>query len=210
MIDWYRQKKWSRTDEEFFFAKLGRARKDGRAQYLKVQAIELVETKDPKLLDVAESLINKLFSEYPDDRFNRASALVTLGKIYQLKNDDNKAIDYYKQAIDFEIIYPQVQTQAYMYFSELVIKLKKVELYDIAEKLLINKMPHTLFPIEKYKGYSILSIISTHKHSTEQAAHFEALAEQNANKETSGLRYHKYLGIVKDRDNWLDKLVQRK
>ncbi|WP_259070145.1 hypothetical protein HDF24_15465 [Mucilaginibacter sp. X4EP1] len=210
MADWYRQKSWTKADEEFFFMKLRRARKDGRAQYLKVQAIELVETKDKKLLDVAEGLIDKLFSEYPDDKFNRASALVTLGNIYQLRNDDGKAIDYYKQAIDFEIIYPQVQTQAYMYFSELVIKQRKFEFYDIVEKKLLEKIPQALFPIEKYKGYSILSIINIQNGNTIQAAHYEKLAEQNANKKTSALRYHKYLGIVKERDSWLDKLVKGK
>lgn len=71
-------------------------------------------------------------------------------------------------------------------------------------------MPNVLFPIEKYKGYSILSIINNHKHNIEQAKHFAVLAEQNANKGSSGLRYHKYLGIVKNRDSWLDKLVRRK
>ena len=45
MADWYRRKTWTKTDEEEYFAKLGRARKDGRAQYLRVQAIELIETK---------------------------------------------------------------------------------------------------------------------------------------------------------------------
>jgi hypothetical protein len=43
MSDWYRQKTWSKSQEEYFFQKLGRARKDGRAQYLKVQAIELID-----------------------------------------------------------------------------------------------------------------------------------------------------------------------
>jgi len=42
MADWYRRKTWTKTDEEEYFAKLGRARKDGRAQYLRVQAIELI------------------------------------------------------------------------------------------------------------------------------------------------------------------------
>ena len=91
-----------------------------------------------------------------------------------------------------------------------MIKQRKVNLYDTVEKILLEKIPGVLFPIEKYKGYSILSIINNYKHNTELAAHFEALAEQNANKETSGLRYHKYLGIVKERNSWLDKLVQRK
>ena len=41
-------------DETDFFAKLKRARLEGRAQYLKIQSIELVETKDEYLLEVAE------------------------------------------------------------------------------------------------------------------------------------------------------------
>ena len=81
MIDWYRRKTWTKADEEEYFTKLGRARKDGRAQYLRIQAIELVETKDSKLLDVAESLILKLFSDYPDDEFERSSSLKTLGHL---------------------------------------------------------------------------------------------------------------------------------
>ncbi|BAU54643.1 tetratricopeptide repeat protein [Mucilaginibacter gotjawali] len=210
MVDWYRQKSWSKEDEEYFFKRLERARKDGRAQYLKIQAIELVETKNAFLLDVAESLIAKLFSEYPDDQFNRPGALFALGNIYQLRNDYDKAIEFYKHAIDFEVIFPRVQTQAYIYYAELVVKTAKTHFYDAVEKILLEKMPGVLFPIEKYKGYSILCIINKYKCNTERAAHFEILAEENASKETSTLRYHKYLGIVKDRDSWLDKLVRKK
>ena len=69
ITEWYRRKTWTKKDEEEYFAKLGRARKDGRAQYLKIQAIEFVRTNDPKLLDVAETLLKKLFADYPDDQF---------------------------------------------------------------------------------------------------------------------------------------------
>ncbi|MFD0750054.1 hypothetical protein ACFQZS_07875 [Mucilaginibacter calamicampi] len=210
MADWYRQKSWSKADEEYFFAKLARARKDGRAQYLKIQALELTETGIPQLLDAAEKLIDKLFTEYPEDRFNRPDALVTLGNIYKQRGNIDKAVYYYKQALDFELVYPQVKTQAYSYFSELVVKTEKTEFYDFVEKIIIKRVNSSLFPIEKYKGYSILSIIYSHRKDFETAAYFEALAEQNASAETSGLRYHKYLGIVKDRDSWLDKLVRKK
>jgi len=208
-MDWYRQKNWSKIEEEYFYTKLGRARKNERAQYLKIQAIELVETKNHELLNVAETLINKLFSEYPEDKFNRPGALVALGNIYKFREDFNKAIEYYKQAIDFEIAYPQVKTQAYLYFSELVIKTKKTNLYEFVEKIILERISTVLFPVEKYMGYSILSIISNFKGESEQAKCFTELSELNASKETSGLRYHKYLGIVKERDNWLDRLVKR-
>src|SRR4051812_44168724 len=100
MADWFRRKSWTETDEEEFFKKLNRARKDGRAQYLKIQAIELVETKDKNLLEVAELLLNKMLTGYPDDNFNKGSALHTLGDIYKLRENWQKAIEYYKQALD--------------------------------------------------------------------------------------------------------------
>lgn len=210
MADWYRQKTWSKAEESYFFTKLGRARRAGRAQYLKIQALTLIETKEKPSLEVAEVLINKLLSEYPDDKFNRSEAFVALGNIYQLRGDYDQAINYYQQALHFEAIYPQVQTQAYLCLSELVIIQSKFELYDTLANILLKKIPGTLFPVEKYKGYSILSIINQYQQNIAESVRFKNLAEQNANKETSGLKYHRYLGVVEERDSWLDKLIRKK
>ena len=210
MADWYRRKTWTKIDEQEFFSKLSRARKDGRAQYLKIQAIELVETEDKNLLKVAEALLNKMLTEYPDNDFEKGSALHTLGDIYKLKGNYQLAMDFYKQALDFETIYPNVITQAYLDYSELVIKTGKENLFDELEKLLLDRYSELTFPIEKYKVNSILSIINANKGRQEQAEKYADIAEQFATAETSGLRYHKYLGIVKERDTWLDKLVRKK
>jgi len=210
MVDWYRRKSWTKTDEQEFFAKLARARKDGRAQYLKIQAIELVETEDKTLLKVAETLLNKMLTEYPDDGFQKGSALHTLGDIYKLNDNLELAIDFYKQALDFETNYPNVITHAYLDYSELVIKTGKENLFGELEKLLLDRYSELRFPIEKYKVNSILSIINANKDGREQAEKYADIAEQFATAETSGLKYHKYLGIVKERDIWLDKLVRKK
>jgi hypothetical protein len=92
----------------------------------------------------------------------------------------------------------------------LVVKLKKQEEYDFAEQIVLKRVKGSMFPIEKYKAFSILSIISNFKGDKEKAQEYAALADKNASAETSGLRYHKYLGIVTERDSLLDKLVNRK
>ena len=208
MTDWFRRKSWTQIDEEEFFKKLNRARKDGRAQYLKIQAIELVETKDKALLEVAEALLDKMLTEYPEDNFNKGSALYTLGDIYRHREKYLKAINYYKQALDFEKVYSNVITHAYLDYSELIVKTGDTASFDEVEQILLERQPGLMFSIEKYKVNSLLSIICKHKNNFDEAKHFADLAEQSATAETSGLRYHKYLGVVKDRDNWLDKLVQ--
>lgn len=210
MTDWYRRKTWTITDEEEFFTKLGRARKDGRAQYLKIQAIELYYTKNKDLLKVAVVLLNKMLTEYPDDNFNKGSALHTLGDIYKELGNVNRALDYYKEALDFETIYPNVKTQAYLDYAELIVKTKETLLFQEVENILLERLARLLFPIEKYKVNSILSIINKRNGKLDKATFYAELAEKNANAETSGLRYHKNLGVVTERETWLDKLVRKK
>ncbi len=208
MVDWYRQTAWNKEIEEFFFKKLARARKESRAQYLKIQAIELIGTKQLTLLDAAEMLIQKLFNDYPDNRIDRSASLNALGDIYKLKGNLILSLDYYKRALDYEEIFPNVITHAYLYFAELVIKLKKEEFYSIAESTILNrKGPDSPFPIERYESYSFLSIINFLKGDHNKAFDFADLAELSASAKISDFRNHKNLGVVAKREIWIDDLV---
>ncbi|MFT3796521.1 tetratricopeptide repeat protein [Flavobacterium sp.] len=206
MTEWYRRKTWTEIDEEEFFAKLSKTRKDGRAQYLKIQAIELVETENEKLLKVAESLLNKMLTEYPDDSFNKSTALKILGDIYSKIGNENIAIEYYKRAIDFEKIYPNVKTQAYLNYAELIVKLNYTSQYDQLKNILLERQNTMVFPIEKFKVNFILSVMYEFQGINNLAQIHAELAEKNASEETSGFTYHKKLGILQDKETWLKKV----
>lgn len=207
MSDWYRKTTWTREDEEDFFQRLGRAREYNRAQYLRIQAITFIETQQENLLKVAEMLLNKILKDYPENKLDRGLSFYALGDIYKFHKHFTKAIDYYKQALDFEKIFPNVITKAYLNYSELIIKTGQINLYNTVEDILKSKLSDLAFPIEKYKVYSFLSIINKQNENLEQAKKYAILAEQSANEETSGFRYHKYLGVVEERDNWLDQFI---
>jgi tetratricopeptide (TPR) repeat protein len=212
MSDWYRRKTWTENDEIEFFAKLNRARKDGRAQYLKIQAIELLETKNGNLINVAENLLNKYFEDFPEDNFNKSSCLGKLGEIYSLRNDYLKAIEYLKKAIEFEKVFPNVTTQATIKLSEIVIENNIVSEYKYVEEILmmkINSKSGLTFNNEKYIVYSILSIINNENGNEKIAKEYAEIAEQNANLESSGLTYHKKLGIVTKRNSILDEKLNK-
>ncbi len=85
MTEWYRRTTWTEIDEEEFFSKLKRARQSSRPQYLSAQASALTGTNDPASLDAAESLILKLMTDYPDNKFERSSSLCLLGDIYRYR-----------------------------------------------------------------------------------------------------------------------------
>lgn len=209
MTDWYRRKTWTKIEEEEFYLKLGRAKKDSRAQYLKIQDIELIETKHGELLEVAENLLHKMLTDYPEDKFNRSSALQSLGDISKFNENYESAINYYEQALDFEKIYPNVRTQAYLDYAELIVKINKIDLYQSTEEMLKSQVPNLMFPIHKYKVFSLLAIIYREKDELGLAGRFALEAEKFATAETSGLRYHKHLGMVNERIEWLDDLVNK-
>ena len=85
-----------------------------------------------------------------------------------------------------------------------------VDRYNDIDKLVAKRIKGSFFPIEKYKAFSILSIINNYKGDKDKADKYAALADKNASAETSELKYHKYLGIVAQRDTILDNLVKPK
>jgi tetratricopeptide (TPR) repeat protein len=213
MTDWYRRKTWTKKDEEEFFTKLGRARKDGRAQYLRVQAIELIETRDKYLLDIAEILLNRLLTDYPDNRIEKSQAINSLGEIYKLRENYDKALEYFRKSLDFEKEFPNVITTAYLNFSETVVQADRTELFDEVEKLLNDEISKdTLkFPTQNYIMYSVLSVIADFKGNLDKAKEYSEIAEKNATARTNNLwnLKKKSWGTVKERKSWLDKLLNR-
>jgi tetratricopeptide (TPR) repeat protein len=207
-MDWYRKVMWTKEDEEKFFLKLKRAQKYHRPQYLRIQAVTLYDTNNNELLDVALNLLKKYFDEYPDDKFDKSAAYTLTGDIYYKKEKYDTALENYENAIKFEEQYPNIETDAYIRYSELVIELNKVELFENVGALLLKRIKIMDFPKYKYATSAILSIISKRNNDLEKANYYKKLAEEAANAESSDFRWHKKLGLVKNRNKLLDKLMK--
>lgn len=180
--EWYRHTTWTKADEEEFFTRLGRARRDGRAQYLNIQAIELIYTGKPKLLNVAESLLLKILTDFPDNRLEKSQTFNSLGSINRTRGDNEKALQYFKQAVDFEKVYPNVISGALLNFAETVIELGRTEFYNEVEEALVAQAirDRPIFPFEVYIIGSVLSIIFAIKGDGEKATYYAGIAEGNA------------------------------
>lgn len=213
MTDWYRRKTWTKADEEEFLAKLGRARKTGRSQYLRIQAITLIDTRKKNLLPVAEMLLNKVLTDYPEDRTEISMTYCSLGSIFQIKGDFDRALAYFRKSIDFERTFPNVRTGSHISFAEVVVHAGKTELYEEAEQLLLTEInaDGMKWPSQNYRMYSLLSVILRFRGDDEQAALCAELAEANANAKTNTLwnPQKRKLGIVENTIGWLDKLVRQ-
>jgi hypothetical protein len=65
--DWFRSSTWDAKIEADFEARLRRARKDGRPQYIRIQATHLLDSSDPAVREAARGLLRRVIAEYPDD-----------------------------------------------------------------------------------------------------------------------------------------------
>jgi len=211
MSDWYRCSTWTQEDEIEFFKRLKRAQKHNRPQYLRIQANCLYETKNRELLHVAESLAYKVLTDCLDSEFINIEIAPThqlLGKIYEELRKNDQAILHYQKALVQESVYPNSRTDAYLDYAEVIVKTQRTELFSEAEKILHEHVEHAHFPVQKYKRCIILAIINKHKGDDAEAQKFVAFAKQNSDADTSGFRYHKTLGLVKEADRWLEKLLK--
>lgn len=209
--EWYRRQSWTDADQKEFFTQLGRARKDGRAQYLKLQAYALLDTEDSTLIAAAESLLATILTDYPDDRVEKSSTLKALGDIFDKRGDKQKALDYYKHAIEFEEQFPNVISGAHLDFAKIVVQTGQTDLYDEVEARLLSELTSggVMFPAELYIIGSILSVIFSSKGDPRRAKHYAELAAVNAKAKANTLWNPKKqsYGLVEEREHWLDMLV---
>jgi len=171
----------------------------------------LYETKDCKLLLVAESLACKVLTDYSDAEFIKIEIAPTyqlLGRIYEGLGENDRAILQYQKALEHERNYSQVRTDTHLDYAEIIIRTWRVDLFVEVEKVLLEREQRAVFPVQKYKLYIILAIINKHAKNDEEAQKYIAFAKQNAGAETSGFRYHKNLGLVKETDRWLETLLK--
>lgn len=212
MREWYRRKTWTETDKEEFFKKLNQAHKSSRAKYLKVQAIELIATNDLQLIVVAEKLLLKVLNEYTYEKIYISQTYNSLGNIYEIRNELEIALCYYKKSLDFENEYPNVITTSLLDYSKLIIKLEKINLYEDLKVLLLNEINKNrfMFPIELYTIYSILATISLYYNDVENAKLYTNITDENALKRTNSLWNPKKnkLGLVSQKLTWLNKFLK--
>jgi tetratricopeptide (TPR) repeat protein len=204
--DWFRKTTWTEEDRLEYFQKLKRAREYNKPQYLRIQAYTLYCTNEKKLLIAALDLLKKYFEEYPEDNIEKSSSYQLMGNIYCKMKKYDLALEKYNHALDFEEKFPNVQTGAYLDYSELIIQLNKVELFENVKNIILKKDGEIDFPINLYKKNAILSIIYKYDGDIEKAKFYKRLAEEAANAEETDFRWHKKLGLVKKRNKLLDKL----
>jgi tetratricopeptide (TPR) repeat protein len=196
---WYRRSTWTARDREEFDARLARSRGDDRkAQYLRLQAYHLHETGDARLLPAALELLDRLISDFPEPfqltlAFSlRAEVLIDLGQ-------PDAALASYEHALTTRRSFPKVSDDAYLGYVELILALKRHDLYPIAQRLL-DEFPVGAFPIEIFRDAAARALLAVGRGEVADARKWAHTALAAAERSASPFRYHRRLGLVRDAD----------
>lgn len=109
MADWFRKRSWEADDQRDFEDRLAQAPADARPQYLRLQALELGESRPGDAL----TLLKRALDGWPE-HFETAATLGQCGDCLMALGDYEGAVEAYALAVKRMRYHPGVQTQAWL------------------------------------------------------------------------------------------------
>lgn len=194
--DWYRQTSWNEAEQHEFFARLKRARKANRPQYLRIQATHLAEAG---LHQDSIQLLDR-FMQIDDGSIDLAAAWLLYAESSIALGHDEKAIKAFRACLRAERARPNVQTEAWLLFPWFLVACKRSELHAEAQSVLdeFEDVRSRSFPISNYRYHCVRALLSAEAGDQVSARYHARLALESASANDSGYRYHTTAGLVRD------------
>lgn len=191
--DWFRRTTWTPEDEREFRARLGRARPQNRAQYLRIQALSLIEA-EPPFPDAALALLDEMLRHWPD-QLQLSSAHLQVGRIHEARGEFENALGSYASAVEAMRAHPHLGTDAPEAFALLVARLGRRLLFDDALTAL-EDFPPSLLPVHRFRHFAARALIHEARRETSEAATLAAAALEEAGRDRAPFWKHPTLGLV--------------
>ena len=206
--DWFRRKTWTETDQQEFYARLNRSRgQSNKAQYLRIQAVELVEVGTEQAMHAAMGLLELLFAKYPEPG-EISGACLCMGECCEALGRLDDAVSWYRKALEQQRVFPNLQTNAQLYFAMLVAEERKRDKYEEAISFLGEWGSLDAFPVMVFQECCARALIHFDREEKTEAREWARRALEAADKTHSGYRNHPGLGLVGEKSVGLVQRMQ--
>lgn len=208
-LEWFKQTTWGNEVAESFFVRLEGVRSTPKkAEYLRTQAAVLEEMGR---LEDALSLLDHLLENHYADRFQLAVVHLERARVLASLNLLDKAISSYRAALQAQRDFPNVGTEAWLEFAELIVNRERKDLYAEGQEILkeFGEPGAILFPVQKFQFFGVLALLTFEQGNLGEAYRLARQALEYAAQEHSGLRYHSTLGLVSETHKVLHEKLSR-
>jgi Tfp pilus assembly protein PilF len=120
--EWFRSPSWREPDRELFEAKLARARKHNKAQYVRIKALSLAESGDTTACTAAGELFDRIFRDYPDDELQVTMAHADKARWHRRRGEHDEAVEHYRRAVALEDVLGSIDWGADLDLAELLVE----------------------------------------------------------------------------------------
>jgi len=193
--EWYRSGGWSEADRDLFEEKLAKAYPASRAQYLRLKAVALLDTSDPGRRRAGVLLLERVLSEYPEERIQTTGALYALARYYEESGDVERAAEHYRDTLRKEG--PNLSHGAELTLAELIIRERLDDAYPEADELLDRvREDGPFFRSQEFRYAVARSRLASRRGADDEAAAFAlgALDLFDHNRPVSS--YHPDVGLI--------------
>jgi len=207
--DWYRSECWTSEIEAVFNARLARSRGQ-RSEYLRIQALTLVETgKCENALPAIQLATRQL--ELKEKNIFAAQMHAIIANAYVVLGNTSAAIEAFRYSVEAERNRPYVHGYHYLEFAWFVATNRLVEFYDETIRVIDqNKQDQDLMlPVNQYRFFGALALISEGREEQATTQRLAKSAIQAAERNAGPFRHQPKLGLFRaKRDDILSRLEQ--
>lgn len=192
--EWFRRTAWLESDASAFFSRLAQSRSAfHKAQYLRIQAHSLAETRQESLVRIALELLQRVFAEFPDPS-QLATAHLQAAQCHEQLGNRHEAVAQFRHALDAQSRFPNLDSGTALAFSWFIVEHRLSAHYD--EALQVLEAAHLAFPVELFKAATVRAFVAHSRGDLHAASRYAIEALTAAGLPQSPFRYHRSLGLV--------------
>lgn len=197
--EWYRRQTWTEADQADFRARLGKARKENRPQYLRIQAGTLMGSGN-QCLSPAIALLDEVIADHSQS-FEVATALAEKGACLRRLGNIAGAANAYAASVAQMRAVPKMQSQdGWLDYGLLVATERLSQRYADALEVLeeFSTSSPFMLPADWFKVHASRALIFAELQRDDEAAAEASTALSAMEHRNSGVAHHPSIGLIGD------------
>ncbi|WP_411767150.1 hypothetical protein [Winogradskyella sp. A3E31] len=202
--DWYRNIEWNDQIESEFESRLKRSRGNyHKAQYLRIQASYLLDSKKSKLQEKGVEYMERLIKDYPEEKFSTIHGIEQLGDFYLKNKSFDKAEKHFRKVTEYYYAETRSGTSglADLKLCETILKSEQTEKFEEAYEMATEKFDATdgslMMNSDKYYYADLMANLCYKMNRKNEATEFAQSAMELSKITEPQFNRHKTVGIVK-------------